>query len=69
MLTKRQRKLRGLQRRTALSAKNIVEHSMSESAKVQQRNRNMKTDALQTSPSFLGRVIVIAPPKEQSNEL
>ena len=64
MLTKWQRKQRGLQRRTALSAKNIVEHAMSESAKQQQRNRNMKSNALTTAPETLGRVVFVSVEKE-----
>ena len=56
---------RGIQRRTALSARNIVEFSMAESAKVQKRNRNMKTDALKTAPELLGRVIFVSAEKEQ----
>jgi len=66
-LTKRQRKQRGLQRRTALSAKNITDFALSESAKIQQRNRNMKTDALRTAPALLGRVIFI-PVKDRTED-
>lgn len=66
MLTERQRKERGIQRRSALSAKNITEFAMAQSAKQQKRNRSMKTDALRTAPALLGRVFYVAP-KEQSN--
>jgi hypothetical protein len=68
VLTKRQRKQRGLQRRSALSAKNITEYAMSESAKIQQRNRNMKTDVLKTSPERLQTVVCIAPPTKNEAE-
>jgi hypothetical protein len=60
-------KERGLQRRTAFSAKNIVEHAMSECAKQISRNRSIRIDVLKTTPALLGRVVYVAP-KEQSNE-
>ena len=59
MLTKRQRTQRGLQKRSALSAKNIVEFALAESAKIQQRNRNMKTNALQTKPEVMNKILFI----------
>lgn len=60
VLTKRQRKQRGLQKRSALSAKNIVEHAMSECAKQISRNRSMKTDALKTKSEVLNKILFIA---------
>lgn len=50
---------RGIQRRTALSAKNIVEYAMSECAKQVSRNRNMQSDALKTKPGLLNTIIYI----------
>jgi len=61
-------KQRGLQRRTALSPRNIIEHSMRQCAKQVSRNRSMKTDVLQTAPALLGRVICVAPPGRESNK-
>jgi hypothetical protein len=62
------RKQRALQRRSALSPRNIVEHAMSECAKQVSRNRNMQTDVLKTAPETLGRVVCIAPNKGTANE-
>lgn len=61
-----ERKRRGLRQRTALSPRNIVEFSMSESAKQQKRNRSMKATVLKTSPALLGRVVCVAPTKNEA---
>lgn len=60
---------RGIQRRSALSPKNIVEFAMAQSAKQQKRNRSMKTSVLTTSPGLLGRVVCVAPNQGTVNEL
>jgi hypothetical protein len=62
---KRDAKRRAVASRKALTPKNIIEHSMQESAKVQQRNRAMQTNALKTNQKLLQTIVFVAPPKPQ----
>jgi len=60
-LSKKQKNERDIASRTALSSRNIVEHSMSECAKVVKRNRSLNVTTLKTRPHLLGTVVYVAP--------
>jgi hypothetical protein len=51
----------GLNRRTALSPRNILEYEAAECAKAKQRNRSMRSKTLKTKPEFLQQVFVANP--------
>jgi len=61
---KRDAKRRGVASRTALSPKNITEFAIEQSAKVQQRDRAMQTNALKTDQKLLS-VVYVAPTQPQ----
>jgi hypothetical protein len=59
--TKRDRKRRHLASRSALSQRNVVEHSIAECKRVVHRNKSMRTNALRTDQTLLQKVVCVPP--------
>jgi hypothetical protein len=57
------RKRANLNKRTALSPRNILEYEASECARVKQQNRSMRSKVLKTNPTLLQVVYVANPTK------
>jgi hypothetical protein len=62
---KRDKKRRDLAKRTALSVRNIREHTEAECAKAIHRSKSSRSYCLKTPAKLLGTVVAINPPKEQ----
>jgi hypothetical protein len=63
MSKKSEQKKRGIQSRTALSVRNIVEFSMSECAKVVHRNKCSQSSVLKTDPKLFQTIVYVPPAK------
>ena len=64
--TRQQRKRRHLESRKALSPRNIVEFSMEQCKKVEQRNRSQRVTTLKTRPELLN-VVFVSPKTPKPN--
>jgi len=57
-----------MSKKSALSAKNILEHTQRECAKAVNRNRSMRSGVLKTPPEYLNTFVVVNPSKETESK-
>jgi hypothetical protein len=61
------RKRSALNRRTALSPRNILEYEAAECARLRDRNRSLKINSLATrSSDWVGRVVIVNPKEAEA---